>query len=438
MLNVLWFVAGVLATLAVTMFARSRRRAADPSPPIAEQTDAVAPPAHEPDHLRSTERTELELARRILDDTVRDLEALAGGLGRELAGLASAIEGHTRHVIEAAEPLSRSVRSSRDGLEGSLQRLRSFAEKFLCFAHVDAPALSRVCVRPLLEAVAREISSLGARLRVDIEVAEFLPPVRGDVRALQNALLFLVETLVKLERKATRVELTARAEVRDEAATRVSIEIAVEADGSEEDGPRQEQIVHLGYIAARNLLQAMGGQLAFDGVDGLTQWCFASLPVFESDEDEDEAAPVDVAKRDRRCEPPKGPHAFGGVLILEGDPQLREMVAHELRSRGRNIVSCVDGAAARSLIDATPDRFEVAILAEDSRVENLSTVMAHAIARIPGVRILVLGSARGIATESLPPGTWVDALHKPFGVKELRLTLDRVLAPSSREIEPLL
>ena len=450
----LWFLAGIVASLAaIAVFARARTRelhertdaslsappALDPgAEPIAaprvESPSAVRPDRESIGTLTAEERTELDLARRILNDTVRDLEALAGGLGRELAGLSSAIEGHTLHLLEADPARTRSERASRDSLANSLRRLRTFSEKFLCFAHVDEVVGRRVEVRPLLDAVARDISALGTRLRVETDAAEFLPAVRGDQRCLHNAILFLAETLVSLERRATRVSLTARAEVYDESETRVSIEIAVESDGIDHEAEPNERIVHLGYVAARNLIEAMSGHLAFDGVEGLTQWSFVSLPVYDSEESDETSTTTELASI-VTTEPR---HDFGGVLILEGDPELREMVAHELRVQGRNIVSCVDGAAARSLIDATPERFEVAILAEDSRVENLETVVRHACAKIPGVRILVLGTMRRIPAGVVPPATTLLALHKPFGVLELRAALGELLGNPLIESEPLL
>lgn len=444
--QVLWFLVGVAVTLAaMILFARRRTSAGSVVDSAADEAARMTqPPSNDeptstsssqsadrdaPLPLTSAERTELELARRILDDTVRDLEALAGGIGRELAGLASAIEGHALHLLEAHEPRSRSARASQESLRSALRRLRTFSEKFLCFARVEPVSARRIDVRNLLEAIAEDVAALGARLRVETASAEFLPAVLGDERALRSAMLFLVETLIWLDRSASKVSLTARAEIQDEHETRVMIEIAVETESAEASFvATDDRAVHIGYVAARNLLEAMGGELAFDGVDGLQQNCYVSLPVHvrdeipRSDRFESIVAPIEL-----RDEPPRIPHHYGGVLILEGDPQLREMIAHELRARGRNIVSCVDSAAARSLIDATPDRFEVAILAADARGESLETVLDHACSKIPSLRVLVLGSTSGLTAHRVPAGIPIFALRKPFGVAELRAGLEEVL-----------
>lgn len=431
----LWFLAGVATTLvAVLWFLHHRRRPIARSDAAAPAAPIALPPI---EALDDGERAELMLARRILDETVRDLDGLASGLGSEIASLATAIEGHALFLLEAsdaeAERFGRGAirnHASVENLRSSLRRLRTFSEKFLCFAGVDELVPERVDVRPLLRSVAQEIGALGASLCVEVEAAEFLPAVLADRCALRNALVFLVESLMRLDRRATRVSMLARAEVQEDAATRVEIELSVEADDGAPPSPPSDasvRTINLGYVAARNLIEAMTGRLSFDEVEGLSLSCFVSLPGWVGAEVEDDATspstfgpPIDELLDTT-------PHHWGGVLILEGDPQVREMLAHELRPTGRKIVSCVDGAAARSLIEATPERFEVAILAEDSRVEGLESIAALAAERIAGVRILVLGSTRTLRPGLLPATTTVRALRRPFGVPELRLALRDLL-----------
>jgi DNA-binding response OmpR family regulator len=85
-------------------------------------------------------------------------------------------------------------------------------------------------------------------------------------------------------------------------------------------------------------------------------------------------------------------------------------------------VSCVDGASARSLLEATPDRFEMAVLSADARVEGGCSIAALAAERIDNVRILLL-TTRPIAPGELPECGEVCVLQKPFGLQELRDTI---------------
>jgi hypothetical protein len=107
--------------------------------------------------------------------------------------------------------------------------------------------------------------------------------------------------------------------------------------------------VQFGYLAARNLLESQGALLSFDHVQGLRVSCLISIPAAQSGE---------LEAQQQGPNPEEG-HAFGGILILEDDRSIRDMLACELRKTGRNIFTAADGASARSLLEATPERFEL-------------------------------------------------------------------------------
>jgi CheY-like chemotaxis protein len=431
------FLAGAATALAVALLVGAlRRRRTEPGPqsdPLADpRADAPseaqpapqpAPePARPPATLSGPDRVELELARRLLDETTRDLESLACGLGDELATMASSIEGHAQLLCEAiGEP--HLIAQRADLLWTGVRRLRMFSEKILSFAQVDSLPVARVEVRSLLGGIAQDIEDAGSRLKVRVTTAEYLPAALASGRALRNAMLFLVDTLLRIETRASRLELRAYAQVFEDQDTRVRLEIWAEADEAGAPHEPTDHAVHLGYIAARNLLEAQGAKLAFDEVEGLSVACFISLPTAQD-------LPVGVPPA---AEPPREfpaePHLFGGVLILESDPEIRTLIAHELRTLGRKMVSCVDGASARSLIEATPDRFELAVLDAEARVENGRAIAALAAERIPGVQILLL-STGPVRPADLPHGANVEILQKPFGLHELRDALRGLLSGS--------
>ena len=410
MLDLLSFALGaaVVALLATFLHARIARRADDPQP-----EPKPAPPAQ----LSGPDRVEIELARRLLDETTRDLETLANGLGEELATMASAIEGHAQLLCEGlGDPQVLAVRADR--LWTGVRRLRMFSEKILSFGQVETLPIAPVDARSALDQIAQEIEDTGSRLKVRVTSSGYLPPMLANERALRNAALFLVDTLLRIETRASRLELRAHAEVFEDQATRVRIEIWAEADESGAPHAPTDHAVHLGYIAARNLLEAQGARLAFDEVEGLSVACFLSFATTQ------EAAAI-AGSIEAGAEEEAGveaPHHYGGVLILESDPEVRSLIAHELQALGRKMVSCVDGASARSLLEATPDRFEMAVLSADARVEGGCSIAALAAERIEGIRILML-TTRAIPACDLPAGAEVQVLHKPFGLQELRDTI---------------
>lgn len=368
--------------------------------------------------LSGSERVELELARRVLDETTRDLESLANGLGQELATIACAIEGHAELLCEAlGEP--RLIAARAELLTIGVRRLRMFSEKILSFSQVDSLPVDRLDARSVLSDLAEEIEEAGSRLKVRVSTSEYLPPVLASERALRNAALFLVDTLLRIETRASRLELRAHAQIYEDQDTRVQIEVCAEAD---EAGPPHEptdHAVHLGYIAARNLLEAQGASLSFDEVEGLSVACFISLPTAQQ-----ELLPEPVVELPRV--EPEAPHKFGGVLILESDPAVRSLISHELRALGRKMVSCVDGASARELLEATPERFQLAILDTDARIECGASIARLAAERIPGIQVLLLTTGparRGVGDL----GCDVRVLAKPFGLHELREMLREML-----------
>jgi CheY-like chemotaxis protein len=404
MLDLLSFALGsaVAAPLAYLLHARITQR----------QEVEAAPPAPSKAALSGPDRVEVELARRLLDETTRDLETLANGLGEELATMASAIEGHAQLLCEGlGDPQVIAVRADR--LWTGVRRLRMFSEKILSFGQVDTLPIAPVDARSALDQIAQEIEETGSRLKVRVTSSGYLPPMLANERALRNAALFLVDTLLRIETRASRVELHAYAEVFDDQATRVRIEIWAEADESGTPHAPTDHAVHLGYIAARNLLEAQGARLAFDEVEGLSVACFLSFPTTQETAVLPEPVEPEVAET---------PHHYGGVLILESDPEVRSLIAHELQALGRKMVSCVDGASARSLLEATPDRFEMAVLSADARVEGGCSIAALAAERIDNVRILLL-TTRPIAPGELPECGEVRVLQKPFGLQELRDTI---------------
>ncbi len=397
-------VAALLVPFLCARLAR-RRESAEEAPAPAPATTPRSGP----------ERVEVELARRLLDETTRDLETLANGLGEELATMASAIEGHAQLLCEGlGDPQVLAVRADR--LWTGVRRLRMFSEKILSFGQVDTLPIAPVDARAALDQIAQEIEETGARLKVRVTSSGYLPPMLANERALRNAALFLVDTLLRIETRASRLELRAHAEVFDDQATRVRIEIWAEADESGAPHAPTDHAVHLGYIAARNLLEAQGARLAFDEVEGLSVACFLSFPTTQE---------TGVLPEPTEPEAPfveRTPHHYGGALILESDPEVRSLIAHELQALGRKMVSCVDGASARSLLEATPDRFEMAVLSADARVEGGCSIAALAAERIPHVRILLL-TTRPIAPSDLPETAAVHVLQKPFGLQELRDTI---------------
>jgi CheY-like chemotaxis protein len=354
---------------------------------------------------------------------VGELETLASSLGRELGDLATAVQGNAQLLCESlGEPELFATRC--EPLWHGVHRLRLLSDKILTFAHAGPLEREPVEMRGFLEKLRDEIEGLhGSRRNVQLAMAPFLPPARADERSLHNALLFVVEALLEMQPNAHALSIAAYGGVGENDETSVEIEICAEA---EESAPRGCDVFQLGYRAARRALDLQGGSLAIQQVAGVSATSFVSLEATSTILPEGSSAVEPVAVS-------RPVHEFGGVLVLEDDPAVRSMIAAEVERFGRNILSCVDAASARALLDATPERFELLILDRDTRTEEAdSELIAQARLHDSSVRVLVLAQAQphgGDLARCRELGLAV--LEKPFDVIELRAVLDLLLGDSA-------
>jgi CheY-like chemotaxis protein len=394
-----WFLLGLVTALIASFLAaclrgRARQRGGTPA-------RTTVPPAR--------------LRALTADGSSEGLDSLARNVGHELANVSSAIEGHAQLLCEAIGT-PHLVASRAERLWQGVHRLRLVSEKLLSFTNVDPIEVGPLRIRPFLARLAREIEAYsGGGLGVDVACAEFLPRALASERALRNAALFLVDTLIELEPTVHRLTLRAFASISEEHDTRIDIELCLESDdvGVARPNPTSPAF-RMSYHAARNLLRAQGAGLEFGRAEGANLSCFISLR---------------AALGEPEPTPPAGTaprvHRFGGVLVLEDDPIVRGMITQELRGTGRNVVTCADGAAARSLMEATPERFELIILDLAVRREDGAALARRALSLDPDVTVLLL-SCSGAKNESVDPQR-CHLLKKPLEIAELRAALASLL-----------
>lgn len=351
------------------------------------------------------------------------LTQIAEGLGSELADLATGVEGHAQLLCEAiGNP--RLVASQAGRLWTSVRKLRLFSEKVISSRRTPVVRRTPTDVGPLLFSLRQELEDYsGAGLQVKCETATYLPLAMADRQALRKAILFLVDTLLDLETDAGVLVLQASNKVDDDLAPSLEIEIRVEGENSQLAPLDAMQRPALGSAAASNLIRCLGGQLTLEHCPGLCSTARiqleAALP---------EATP---AAEIQAPQPAPVQHPFGGILIVEDDPGVRAVVAREMEKTGRRIFCCADGAAARSLFAATPERFELLILDREARRQPGAKFATEALAQSPDLKILLLGSEPNSERAVSPsPGARCQQLHKPFGIIELREAVQQLLGPA--------
>ncbi|MBX3462921.1 MAG: hypothetical protein KF830_07105 [Planctomycetes bacterium] len=398
MLELLWFAAGAAIAGAACLLHRRQRSPASAAPP--------APAPAEPATL-APGPVALE-ARR-----------LARLLGEELANLVSGVEGQAQNLIRMA-PDRRQLPRAAESLLAAVQRLRTLHTKVVAFGQGRTPAAGTTCANAVVGSLGDDLQQMQLGLEVRWEPAPALPPLRVAPDVARDALLFVASALLRAERGATQLSIQTELCLDDDEPC-VQIELALEwvteAKAVPSD-PLAEPAFTLDLEAANNLVTGQGGALSLSHLPGHTVRAVVRWPAAPA---ASEAAPgtADALR-------PGAPvHRYGGALLLEADPAIRAMLASELKATGRAVFACADVAAARALLEATPDRFELLVVDHAQRLDADADLLPTIRCQVPDLKICVLGPGDAATARGGPP---LHRIHKPFGVDELRRALASVLA----------
>jgi CheY-like chemotaxis protein len=349
--------------------------------------------------------------------------ATANALASELADLATGVEGHTRLLCEAIgnPPL---IATHAQHLWSAVRTLRLFSEKVLAARGAEALHPVPTNLQTLLADLRQELEDFSdSGLQVTFQAAASLPLAMAEPVALRRAILFLVDTLLDRETDPGALVLRASTRVADDLAPAVVIEIRVVGEA---DAPAPRRAIpprDLGVTAAANLIAGQGGELLLEpDAPGTARIRLeAALATAEA------AAAGSVG-------PQAAPHPYGGILVVEDNPGVRALVAREMEKLGRRVFCCPDGATARSLLAATPERFELLILDGEARRQPGVQLVEKALSCSPDLKILLLGTGNAsLGCRDRLRGRCKE-LHKPFGVAELRDAVHGLLgggAPSA-------
>ena len=354
------------------------------------------------------------------------LETLATSIGREVADLTSSLESHAQLLVEASgDPKLSSERA--ENLWKAARRMRFFIHKLLSFAQAESLQLGATDVTKLLLEFRKELDVHAPDgIKVDVVTASALPLAMAEETSLRNALLFLVQTLLDLEPNASELSLHARTGVDEEETPTGEIKIQVESEEGKTLPPPSPDRLQIDFAAARNLLHAQGATISLDHTPGLNAMvCVCLAATLRSLPASTFGPPIAVDR-----------HGFGGVLVLEADPSIRAIVSGELRATDRNIFACTDGASARSLFTATPERFELLILDRSSRLEPGDQIALDAMRINPDVKVLLMTA--GINPPPDFPAVFLPRLRilrKPFGIQELRMTIQDLLGARAETVQ---
>lgn len=424
MIELLCVLGGALCAVLVQRLRRHPARRTVPGAAAAQ--DAATPaPTNSP-----ANQTPAEPPPAAAAPSAQTLEAVqvARSLADELATLVSGVEGRAHHLIEAA-PDRRQLPAAAEALLAAVQRLRHLHGKLVAFGRNRALEPGRTSLEEALVAITDELQTLQLGIEVRRESAAHLPLLGVGPGVVHDTLRFVCAAMQRAERGATNLSVSTELCFRDDEPV-VQVELGLEwSHESPPHGhaPFADPAYTLDVEAASHLIQSHGGELALSHLPGrsiraVLRW---PLAVRTAETEIPVASSTLAAPAEPELEPAPGGHRYGGALLLEADAAVRDLLSRELKATGRAVFACADGAAARSFLLATPERFELLIVDHQERLDADQALAATIRAVAPRLSILVLAPVT-------PPAllAWPDlrSVAKPFGVHELRRALASIPA----------
>lgn len=355
-----------------------------------------------------------------------DARRVATSIAEEIADLASAIEGSAFEFVAAAPERDRLPGAAQHFL-ASVQRLRVLHGKLVAFGNQAEPVAGTADLGEVVRSLTDELQHLRLGLELETELAAGLPPVAMGPEVARNALLFVCSAMFRAEPGATHLTITTEHGLaQDEPQLRVEILLEWVADPSSSMTPSaHESGVALALDAASRLVESHGGDVIMNRLPGRAIRTLVRVPTTIATERPGPATPRALPEP----QPAPRQHDFGGALVVEADPDVRAMLAKELRAAGRAVFACADGTSARTFLEATPDRFELLIVDQHGRLDD-GDALGETIRRLtPDLKICVLSRAGEPLAGTRAQDDWPDLrrIEKPFGVHELRQALASVL-----------
>jgi len=368
---------------------------------------------------------------------------MARAFSRDLATIVSGIEGGTFRLIESTP----SLRAQGDAVESlwlAIRRLRRFHGKVAAYSHAPHPTPGSVQIDRLLTSLREELSSSALGLQISWNLPQPSLRLCGDHDDLLLALTLATTALHHLERGAMRLLVQVEPSF-EGAQPEAHVQLVLERDESL-DTPSRPHSPSASFLVARtaaaHLLRAYGATMTFAHEPGHEASAVVQIPLQTGDEETEFAAEQDArahqaehadasaaeanSAQDEPIVTIPRAHRYGGVLVLEEDASVRNMLATELKAQGRAVFACPDGAAARSLIQATPERFEVLVVDHVGRLDAGDMLASTVTKLCPELRVFVLSEVRpGRVPSQLADR--VTEIRKPFGVRELRRALAAAL-----------
>jgi len=386
--------------------------------------------SHDITELRRMERERHRLEAQLQQaQKMESMGSLAGGVAHDMNNVLGAIMGIASAQLES-QPQGSPVYRAFDTILKASDRGGKMVRSLLSFARQSLAENQELDLNAILrdEVSLLERTTL-SRIRLEMDLAEDLRPMRGDGNALNHAFMNLCVNAVDALPENGRLTLRTRnlangwieAEVED-SGHGMPPEVLERAMDPFFTTKEQGKGTGLGLSLVYSTVKAHGGQLRIQSVPGQGTRVSLQFPSISPKDPVREASIEDQIV---------APVVRLSVLVVDDDEMIRSSILAILEVLGHGGAEASRGEEALAMLEAGlhPD---VVIL--DMNMPGLGGV-----GTLPGIRalrpvlpiLLATGRVDQVALDLLKQHSGVTLLSKPFGVKDLKVQLDAI-TPSTR------
>ncbi|MBY0304656.1 MAG: PAS domain-containing protein [Sphingomonas sp.] len=377
-----------------------------------------------PEALETTERRAAEEALR-QSQKLEAMGQLTGGVAHDFNNLLTPIIGTLDLLSRREIGGEREQRLIGGGLQ-SAERAKMLVQRLLAFARRQPLQPQPVDVAALIASMSDLIASTsGPRIRIDMDIAAWLPAATAEVNQLEMALLNLaVNARDAMPEGGTLTIAAATADIIDgevpgmAAGRYVKITVSDTGTGMDEHTKRHAiepffstkgigKGTGLGLSMVHGLASQLGGALNISSKLGLGTSIELLLP----------ATAASVVPIDQPTDPADAVIGAGTVLLVDDEDPVRQTTAEMLIELGYHVIEAHSGEAAIELID----QHAIDMIVTDHLMGGMTgtALIEHVRRTAPDLPVLVItgyADAAGIAAD-------VPRLTKPFRSAELAAML---------------
>jgi len=406
------------------------------------------------------------------------LGTLAGGIAHDFNNLLMVLQGHTEFLANDLGPGHPSA-EHLEAIHAAAARAEDLTGQLLAYSQHQMVLPTRVDLNSVIDASsARLRNRAGESVTVLIDLADAAVTVEVDPRELVQSVAYLVDNACDAMPDGGRLVIrVARVSIPDSAVTVPNlpagdfgvIELTDSGMGMTTDvrahaaepfftHGRHGDRTGLGLSAADGIAKQAGGWLEIDSEVDVGTVVRIFLPCRDGDDDDDRDRDRDDDDRDDDVEVPASalleptslssadpppssavdPNRTRSILVVDDNPNLRELIARLLSEQGYRVDTAADGPAAIALATSRSTPFD--LLVTDVVMPGLSgfDLAAALVVDEHGPAVLFMSGFTDRARLAQPASfTARDFIAKPFRATEMAQAVERLLAERDARLGPV-